>query len=165
MQFKLALFLPPSPSLSFPLSLFLSYTGSLMLWLWQCSKSFFLSQHSCFKGHPPIYSQVRPEWVVNTWYNATFVFDDLFHTSSDRATVDVTVHLEQSNEPTPPTNVASHSAHPPQSSLSKAPPTSAASGSKVTAMPPHSSHSARRNLTRSFEEVSLNTPSSKTTTG
>lgn len=94
------------------------------------------------------------------------IFDDLYHTSSGGATVDVTIHLEQSDKLTPPTSAASPKALPPQSSsLSKALPTSAPSGSKVIATPPHSSLSARRNLTRSFEEASLNTPSSKTTTG
>ena len=96
----------------------------------------------------------------------TFVVDDLYHTLTDDATVDIKVHLEQANElsvPTPPTSGTSQRVHSPQPSPSKAPPTSAASGSKVAATPPHSSRSARRNLTRSFEEASLNTPSSKTT--
>ena len=141
-------------------------TGSLMLWFWQCSESSFLSQPSCFKGHPPIHSQVKPKWVI---YKCYFCCWRPLPYATAGSTVDITVHLEQANElsvPSPPTSVASHKAQPPQPSPSKAPPTSAVSGSKiVSTTPPHSSHSARRNLTRSFEEASLNTPSSKTTAG
>ena len=100
----------------------------------------------------------------------TFVFDDLYHNIMlvAGATVDITVHIEQASEvsvPTSSTSAASYKAQASQPSPSKAPPTSTASGSRVTATPPHSSRSARRNLTRSFEEASLNTPSSKTTSG
>ena len=141
-------------------------TGSLMLWFWQCSESSFLSQPSCFEGHPPIHSQVKPKWVI---YKCYFCCWRPLPYATAGSTVDITVHLERANElsvPTPPTSVASHKAQSPQPSPSKAPPTSAASGSKIiSTTPPHSSRSARRNLTRSFEEASLNTPSSKTTAG
>lgn len=165
--------LPQSLSLSFSLALTHTHThipytctGSLMLWFWQCSESSFLSQPSCFEGHPPIHSQVKSKWVI---YKCYFCCWRPLPYATAGSTVDITVHLEQANElsvPSPPTSVASHKAQPPQPSPSKAPPTSAVSGSKIiSTTPPHSSHSARRNLTRSFEEASLNTPSSKTTAG
>ena len=81
------------------------------------------------------------------------------------ATVDVTVHLEQASKPSVPTSPSGGTAHKTHPSPSKAPPTAVASGPKVTATPPHGSHSARRNLTRSFEEATMNTPSLKAETG
>ena len=81
--------------------------------------------------------------------------------------MDVTLQLEHFDElklPTPSSQAPpTDETHPPQPSSATG--VASSSGANVNATPPSGSRSARRNLTRSFEEASLSTPSTKGTAG
>ena len=73
-------------------------------------------------------------------------------------------HIEELELPTP-SSPALPTSEPRPSPKASATGVASSSAQKVTTTPPNSGRSARRNLTRSFEEASLNTPSSKGATG
>ena len=81
--------------------------------------------------------------------------------------MDVALQLEHFDElklPTPSSQAPpTDETRPPQPSSATG--VASSSGAKVNATPPSGSRSARRNLTRSFEEASLSTPSTKGTAG